>query len=135
MPFARSEMNAKAGEAGCRWGARLARLALGIGLSAGFLGFLSVGAWAGNPNLENSGAINSGAMLIKVGDAPSAMLAQVMPINDTDLAKQVAKGLSEPTPSLMDNISQPRVVLWDEVDRPSNLAGLGGASLTILGGH
>jgi hypothetical protein len=130
MPFARSEMNAKAGVAGGRWGARLARMALGIGLSAAFLAFLSSGAWAGNTNLENSGAL-----LIKVGDAPSAMLARVMPINDTDLAKQVAKGLSGPTPSLMDNISQPRVVLWDEVDRPANLAGLGGASLTILGGH
>ncbi|HUC19411.1 MAG TPA: hypothetical protein VMA37_17155 [Acetobacteraceae bacterium] len=105
-------------------------MAFGIGLGVGVLSLLPVGAWAGSPNLKNSGA-----MLIEVGDAPSVMLARAMPINDTDLAKQVAKGLSEPTPSLMDNVSQPRVVLWDEVDRPSNLAGLGGTSLTILGGH
>ena len=131
MLFARNETNAEAGQARPGRVARLARMAFGIGLGVALLGLLPVGARAGSPNLKNS----SGAMLIEVGDAPSVMLARAMPINDTDLAKQVAKGLSEPTPSLMDSVSQPRVVLWDEVDRPSNLIGLGGTSLTILGGH
>jgi hypothetical protein len=67
---------------------------------------------------------------------PSPILVSATPVSDTALASEAAKGLAEPQSSVRETVQPPRVILWDEIDRPGGWSPTGNGStiVTITGG-
>jgi hypothetical protein len=71
-----------------------------------------------------------------VATPPSPILVSATPVSDMALASEVAKGLTEPQSSVRETVRPPRVILWDEIDRPGGWSPTGNGStvVTITGG-
>ncbi|HTU56208.1 MAG TPA: hypothetical protein VMF62_19745 [Acetobacteraceae bacterium] len=70
------------------------------------------------------------------GMTPSVMPVSATPVSDAELATEEAKGLPEPEASVAQPAPPPRVILWDEIDRPGGWSptGNGATVVTITGG-
>lgn len=110
----------------------------GVALSASIIGacLLPMGAWASDRGIAKTdlttihGSGDAGAV------TPSPILVSATPVSDMALASEVAKGLTEPQSSVRETVQPPRVILWDEIDRPGGWSPTGNGStvVTITGG-
>lgn len=121
MRVARRHDRTKAAGMGSEWDARLRRAALGAGLLGLLL--LPAGAWAASPNVETANLT-----VVTPSGGAGMMVLQATPINDRELATEVAKGVPDPMASNGPVIQPPVVILWDEIDRPGSLSGMGNAA-------
>jgi len=111
---------------GSGWDARFRRVATGVGLLGLLL--LPAGAWAESPDVVNANMTTIAPISVAGAMPTGAMLVSATPISDGELATEVAKGLPKPGLSEAPAVQQPVVILWDEVDRPGSLSGMGNAA-------
>jgi len=131
MPFPRGDD----GRSGRRTAAGWYAILQGAALSAGIIGAfaLPVSARASERGIATANLTTiegtAGASLA----TPSPMAVSATPVSDAQLANEEAKGISEPQSAMPEVARPPRVILWDEIDRPGGLP-LSGSTVTIITG-
>ncbi len=135
MPCAQGNDDGRLGPGtGSGWPAVIRRVAMSAGVIGACL--LPVGARASDRGIAKSdlATIADGAGAAEL--IPSLMPVSATPVSDAELASEEAKGLSEPESSVGQPVPPPRVILWDEIDRPGGWSPTGNGStvVTITGG-
>jgi hypothetical protein len=132
MPFPHRDDGQSGPRTGAEWCALLRRTAVSAGIIGAFL--LPVSASASDRGIAKADltALESSAGMAMPG--PIAISAT--PVSDAMLAAEEAKGLPEPEIATPKITQPPRVILWDEIDRPGGWSptGNGVTIITVTGG-